>query len=201
MFKRSSVLFSMVLVVLLLSASVASGIAGPLAGAVRWIVFGSGGTLASKATLKINSTIGQPLIGQSGSADVTVKSGYWGVGDKPTALMLVSFSAGSFAGRVQLTWETAQEVDLLGFHIYRSASPTGPYLQRTVELIAAQAPGQINGAQYLWIDDQVLPGMTYYYQLQAVNASGKPAWIEFDPVTVPGGMLFLPQVQNNPSME
>jgi hypothetical protein len=90
----------------------------------------------------------------------------------PTAVDLVSFSATRQEGGVLVAWETAMEVDNVGFNLYRSTSVDGPYARLNGDLIPSQSPGDASGATYTWLDDEVQPGVTYYYKLEDVEVGG-----------------------------
>ena len=94
-----------------------------------------------------------------------------------------------------MTWETAQELDNLGFHLYRSESPAGPWTRLNAELIPAQYPGAVFGAIYEWLDagvtpGDVTPGVVVYYRLEDVDIHGVSTFhgpisvIPTDPTTV-----------------
>ena len=68
-----------------------------------------------------------------------------------------------------LEWETATEIDNLGFNLYRSESAGGPRNQLNQGLIPGQAPGSPVGAVYTWQDQEVETGTTYYYWLEDVD--------------------------------
>jgi hypothetical protein len=44
---------------------------------IRWDVIGGGGGPISSASYTVNSTVGQPAIGPSGSASYRLGAGYW----------------------------------------------------------------------------------------------------------------------------
>jgi len=114
----------------------------------------------------------------------------------PTAVTLAAFRATPGAGKVLVTWETASELDNLGFNLYRSDAPDGNYVRLNSVLVPSQAPGMPKGATYTWTDRGVVPGTTYYYKLQAVDIRGGytlhgPVW------AVPGPAahkIYLPVV-------
>ena len=90
----------------------------------------------------------------------------------PTAVELVSFEAESAGGAVELRWETASELQNLGFHLYRSTSEEGPYRRIT----AAPIPGLGSspmGALYRHLDADVTDGVTYYYELEDIETTGR----------------------------
>ena len=91
--------------------------------------------------------------------------------DTPLLVELVSFSAEALEDRVLLTWETASEIDNVGFHLWRSDAKDGEYLQITDLLIPAQG-GPTWGAAYAYEDFDVEPGLTYFYELEDIDYSG-----------------------------
>jgi hypothetical protein len=70
-------------------------------------------------------------------------------------------------------WETALELDTLGFNILRSTSLDGERVQLNEQLIPSQAPGGFGGS-YEFVDYDIQPGVTYYYWLAFVETSGEP---------------------------
>lgn len=90
----------------------------------------------------------------------------------PTAVELAAFDAAAQANGVQLTWETANEIDNLGFNVYRADSQVGQLMKINAHLIASQNPGSVVGAAYSFLDESAVPGATYYYWLEDIDASG-----------------------------
>jgi hypothetical protein len=90
----------------------------------------------------------------------------------PTAVELASFDAAAQGNGVMLNWETASEIDNVGFNIYRAETQSGQLMKINPYLIAAQNPGSTAGAAYSFLDESALPGATYYYWLEDVDASG-----------------------------
>lgn len=89
----------------------------------------------------------------------------------PTAIELVSFKATEVDSQVQLTWETASEKENAGFHLYRSGSENGQYVQITSAMIPAQGD-PFTGATYDFTDPNVEVGNTYYYKLEDISLYG-----------------------------
>ncbi len=98
-----------------------------------------------------------------------------------TAVTLTSFDAAWTESRtrdgstpaVKLTWETASEVDNLGFNVYRGSSADGPWTKLNRNLIPSQVPpGSPTGATYEWTDTRVRSGQRYYYLLEDVDTAG-----------------------------
>ncbi len=90
----------------------------------------------------------------------------------PTAITLMRFEAFPEISQVRVEWETATELDNLGFNLYRSESAVGPWVKLNGSLIPAQQPGSITGAVYEWLDEDVLPDTTVFYRLEDVDISG-----------------------------
>jgi hypothetical protein len=89
----------------------------------------------------------------------------------PTAVTVSSFSGSSHLGTVQLDWETANEIGLVGFNMYRSETLDGAKQKLNVNLIPAQYPDQMLGSSYQLID-AVGQGQRYYYWLELVRTNG-----------------------------
>ncbi|MEA1928754.1 MAG: hypothetical protein U9N73_11160, partial [Candidatus Auribacterota bacterium] len=67
------------------------------------------------------------------------------------------------------------EADNLGFMVYRAIFPDGPYVRISEHLILG-FDGSPAGARYLFIDRGVENGVTYYYELQAIDTGGESEW-------------------------
>ena len=88
-----------------------------------------------------------------------------------TAVELTSFTATGLDTEVLLEWETASEVDNLGFFLYRSESETGPYTRINNEPV----PGLLDseaGAGYRYVDSELTNGTTYFYLLEDFEIGG-----------------------------
>lgn len=94
----------------------------------------------------------------------------------PTAVILNSFTAIEYEGKVLLQWKTGYEANNLGFHVYRDED--GQLTQVNPELVTGGAfLAGINrataGHAYAWVD--ILPegtGLTQYW-LEDIDLSGK----------------------------
>jgi uncharacterized repeat protein (TIGR01451 family) len=114
-----------------------------------------------------------------------------------TAVDLIAFSARPTAGKVLLTWETASELDTVGFNLYRAAAFDAPQSRLNAQLIPAQALGDMRGAAYTFIDATADPAATYVYWLEDVSFAGietlhAPAKIGAAPRAGVHHPLFLP---------
>ncbi|HNS52364.1 MAG TPA: M14 family zinc carboxypeptidase [Anaerolineae bacterium] len=107
-------------------------------------------------------------------------NGDWGafsaifVNLEPTAVELERFEAWPEGSAMHVQWETAQEIDNLGFNLYRSSTRSGPKVQLNGELIPTRVPpGSPFGAVYDWIDGYRLrTGRAYFYWLEGVDLHG-----------------------------
>jgi hypothetical protein len=95
----------------------------------------------------------------------------WGT---PTAVDLMDFSASSEDGTVIVTWETASELDNLGFNILRSTSVAGVKVRlNNLMLPTNLPPGSMVGSVYEFTDlDNLERGKVYYYWLEDVDIYG-----------------------------
>lgn len=100
----------------------------------------------------------------------------------PLAVTLNSFTATAQEDAVLAAWETASEIDLQGFNLYRGLAADGPWTQLNDLLIPGQAPGSTMGYSYDYLDREVTPGATYYYLLESIDLAGHPE--EHGPVSV-----------------
>lgn len=84
---------------------------------------------------------------------------------------LVSFRAQGFEDFVRLEWHTATEIDKAGFHLWRGERVDGYYARITDVLIPAEG-GLGWGAEYAFEDNDVVPGRTYFYELEDIDTAG-----------------------------
>jgi len=84
---------------------------------------------------------------------------------------LLYLEATGLNGAVRIAWGTYSEVDNRGFNIYRSEYMDGEYEQINLDLIPAEG-GPSWGADYEYIDNDVVNGETYWYKLEDVNIYG-----------------------------
>jgi hypothetical protein len=110
----------------------------------------------------------------------------------PTAVTLSSLAASAGSPRgVVVQWETASEVDALGFYLYRAASVDGLRTKVNSALVPAKMPGSSVGASYEFVDLETTSGL-YYYWLEVVDVRGGTE--QHGPVSVLAGgyRLYLP---------
>jgi hypothetical protein len=90
----------------------------------------------------------------------------------PTAVTLANFYAEQMGDYVRVTWETASELDNVGFNLWRGVSPAGPDTKLNDLLIPSQSLGNPGGFTYTWDDHAgLVPGTTYYYWVEDVDVN------------------------------
>ena len=70
-------------------------------------------------------------------------------------------------GRILIRWSPSQEEDVIGYGVYRSRSPEGPYVFIPGDSIALLTTGKTE-----YEDTDVSVGQTHYYKVSAVSAAG-----------------------------
>ena len=115
--------------------------------------------------------------------------------DAPTSVTVADFNANPNDVKIQIKWQTSLEIDLVGFNLYRSTSFLGEKQRLNQEIIRAASPGDIVGASYVFVDEQIIPGVVYYYWLEPVDIYGKLKLL--GPVTATGlHVTYLPLAIN-----
>jgi len=89
-------------------------------------------------------------------------------GSARAAVGLISFDVEEVEEGIRVTWETGSEVNNLGFNLYRSVTPGS----QGARLDFFPAAGGVGGAQYEYLDTDMLPDTTYYYTLEALDVNG-----------------------------
>jgi uncharacterized protein len=94
----------------------------------------------------------------------------WAFSSGPLAVRIASFAARVSGDRVQVTWETVDEIDAVGFDLHRGASQDGPWQRVNATLIPARLPGSTEGASYAF----AYRGQegAAWHRLEAVEVSG-----------------------------
>lgn len=82
------------------------------------------------------------------------------------------FDVRAQSDHILVYWETASELDSLGFHIWRGETNLLNNANRiTANIIPSQVGGQPIGAEYEYEDTTAERGITYYYLLEAVDVN------------------------------
>lgn len=87
------------------------------------------------------------------------------------AVTLAGFGAQPRDGQVLVTWETAAELNNVGFNLYRAGS-AGAAGRTMLAFVPSQSPGAAQGASYSYADADVSAGQTYTYWLEDLDISG-----------------------------
>ncbi|MBI2471524.1 MAG: right-handed parallel beta-helix repeat-containing protein [Planctomycetes bacterium] len=89
----------------------------------------------------------------------------------PTIIELVSFTAkADDDGNVIIRWETASEIDTVGFNLYRARQKNGTYEKINNNTIASEG-SDVEGANYRFEDNK--PGWgSFYYKIEDVDSYG-----------------------------
>ena len=102
----------------------------------------------------------------------------------PTAVDLLSFTGTRMADGILLEWQTADEIDNLGFNLYRATSESGTKVKLNVDLIPTNMmPGSLVGGSYSFEDLTATTIESYFYWLEDVDTSGTTTM--HGPVEVP----------------
>ena len=96
----------------------------------------------------------------------------------PNGVRLSYFGAVPQGHAIHVEWQTATEVDLLGFNLYSAESPDGVRSRLNDSLIPGQMPGSPVGASYEFADESVRSGITYYYWLELLDIYGGSTWTD-----------------------
>ena len=72
---------------------------------------------------------------------------------------------------VIIEWSTASELDTAGFNLYRSDKLDSEYILINSNLIPASSD-PLTGGEYSYKDSDVIPGQTYFYELEDLEFNG-----------------------------
>jgi hypothetical protein len=169
-----------------------------LASVITTSVTGDDGIEAKLTLDDSNRHSGTVAVPEQGRADTIQKkagdekenaSYDFGFKESPTAVTLLSFDVVPVdTTTLYITWSTASEENVLGFHLWRSdTGDRSQAIQVTAKLIEPEG-SLLSGADYLFVDGQLQPDTQYYYWLQEIETNGQVT--EFGPAI--GRTLALP---------
>lgn len=114
-------------------------------------------------------------IGSTTVDDVEVTAGGMIIGDQPLPVSLMNFSAFALNSAVRLHWATGSEENNAGFEIARAYSQNGIFLPiasyHTHPALLGAGTTNIRH-DYQFIDENLINGTTYYYQLTDIDFNG-----------------------------
>ncbi|MFN3308160.1 MAG: hypothetical protein ACK44E_03045 [Anaerolineales bacterium] len=93
--------------------------------------------------------------------------------------------------RIVIEWQTATEINTIGFNLYRAEDAQGPYLKINETLIPS-SNDPLKGGSYQYVDARVVPNRVYIYKLEDLDTQGKTTL--HDPISVavkPQGLLEM----------
>jgi hypothetical protein len=91
--------------------------------------------------------------------------------DSSAPFDLASLTAEPVGRTVVLSWTTASEKGLVGWNVFRSEEPSGPFTR--LNGVAVPAYGDSDSdTGYLYVDDKARPGRRYYYLVEGINSLG-----------------------------
>lgn len=139
--------------------------------------------LPNSGYLRVTVSLNQATVEYISSATTSRTVNYtYTINPSPTAVTMASFMGMSFREKVELDWETVNELNLVGFNVLRSEALDGEKQQVNADLILAQVPGQLGGATYRF-SDMVGLGQRYYYWLQPIPGQAEligPVMVQAD---------------------
>ncbi len=95
----------------------------------------------------------------------------------PTATDVGLLEAEAQMSSILVSWETFNEMDILGFNLYRTTNPDGSGLIKiNPDIIGTIYLG--SSGQYDYIDHTAQFGITYYYNLEVIYFSTNTAWLD-----------------------
>jgi hypothetical protein len=129
------------------------------------------------------------LVSRESLATVSYEGGsYDGYGTSTSAesplspVDMVFFAVTGQDGRCLVEWETASEIDFLGFNLQRSMYEDSGYAQVNDSLIHGHG-NPVDTAFYSCTDPSVTNGLTYWYRLETIDRSAKSSFLAPDSAT------------------
>jgi|GEM_PF-480890 len=110
----------------------------------------------------------------------------------PTAVLLANNALSTTALGISLEWQTATEVNMSSFHLYRQKLGNDDTLQplTTIPLMAQHA-GTLQGGRYQYVDRTAILGETYRYVLEIMDLYVQIQQVDLGTVQH-GWQMYLP---------
>lgn len=112
---------------------------------------------------------------------------------EPTSATLTNFTASYdlLSAQVNLSWETTNQIDMLGFNVLRQAPGEQAPAQINQHRIDVYQPGSSMGGVFGFVDTDVVFGSDYQYWIEVVETDNLTS--RFGPVGVTSGYnVFIP---------
>jgi hypothetical protein len=113
----------------------------------------------------------------------------------PTAVQMAGFRAERADEGVLVSWETENEVDVLGFHVLRRSGDGSDFVPANPDLIFAANGGAAKGSEYTFLDRQAKGPGNFRYALEIVKLDGTSERYGLADVTLEAGLIYLPMVK------
>ncbi|KPL02182.1 MAG: hypothetical protein AMJ90_06510 [candidate division Zixibacteria bacterium SM23_73_2] len=142
-----------------------------------WFIKGSPSGYCSKTRFRNTSSSTKAISHYSliGSDTTTASPGYttffYSDGESKTEVALAAFDVMVDNKAITLNWQTGNEIDNLGFNVYRSKTQDGEFSRINTDMISAKGSA-FAGASYSFTDENVTSGATYYYKLEDIDVDG-----------------------------
>lgn len=104
----------------------------------------------------------------------------------PTAISLLTMEGKARNKRVDLKWTTGNEMNVVGFNVWRTGRANGTFDKINNALIPAERAGSLTGANYVFKDKGRAPGKRYFYKLEIIGTGGTLEWSDVIVVKMPG---------------
>lgn len=105
---------------------------------------------------------------------LVLRTGWWLTGLLIVGAVIFALLAVFTANQADIIveWSTASELDTVGYNLYRADSASGIFTKINPSFISA-SPDPQTGGSYSFHDPNVIPGKTYFYELEAISENGQ----------------------------
>lgn len=82
-----------------------------------------------------------------------------------------------------IRWTTENEIDVLGYNLYRADTPDGEFVQVN-DVLIKPALDPLVSSEHVYEDEGMVRGRTYYYILETIDRNGNIK-SRTDPIPIP----------------
>ncbi len=82
-----------------------------------------------------------------------------------------------------IRWTTENEIDVLGYNLYRADTPEGEFVQVN-DILIKPALDPLVSSEHVYTDEGKVRGRTYYYILETIDRNGNIK-SRTDPIPIP----------------